>query len=121
MTAKKKISVAQALKALRKMAIPGRRNTDADAIILVRGRLDQEGKWEVDWEAAHWMPDLDPAFIAPSGLPLGLGSAAAQELASVSASDAAEDSLGRVGAALGKGIWDAIGSRVADATNKNGQ
>lgn len=104
MTTKKRISVSQALKVLRKMVLPGRKSAESDAVIVIRGRLDQEGKWEIDWEAAHWMPDLDPKCIAPSGLPLGLGAAAAQELASISASDAAEGSLGRFGSALGKGL-----------------
>lgn len=108
----RKIKVIDALKALRRMA--SRNKTDADAIIVVRGRLDTEGKWEVDWEAAHWMPDLDPTCIASSGLPVGFGPAAAQEIASVSAGDVAEERFGRFGAAVGKGLWEALSTRLSE-------
>ena len=111
---KKKITVSQALKALRTMVV-GHSKSEADAVIVVRGRLNQEGKWDVDWEAAHWMPDLDEACIAASGLPIGFGPAAAQEIASVSAGDVAEERFGRLGAAVGKGLWEALSSRMAGA------
>ena len=108
--ARGKTTKKEALKALRKMDS----RKSADAIIIVRGRLDQEGSWDVDWEGAHWMPQLDEAFICPSGLPAGFGMAAAKEIGSVTAEDTAEDSLGRMGAALGRGLMNSVGSEILD-------
>lgn len=119
MKRKTKISVSAALKALRLMAAGKNRTSEADAILVVRGRLDQEGKWEIDWEAAHWLPDLEQDCISPSGLPVGFGPAAAHEIAAVSAGDVAETNLGRMGAAVGKGIWDVISDRVS-TNNRQG-
>lgn len=113
---KGEVTITQAFKALRKMG----KNKEADALIVVRGRLDQKGEWTIDWDAAHWLPDLPDECIASSGLPAGFGMAAAQEVASVSANDVAEDRLGRFGAALGKGIWDTISERLNQAPPDEG-
>jgi len=105
---KRKVTPDQAMTALRSMG----RNKDADAIVVVRGRLDSKGEWHTDWEAAHWMHDLRDEMLSPSGLPLGFGVASAKELASLTAGDTAEESLGRFGAALGKGLVSAIGEKI---------
>jgi len=103
-----KVTKSQALKAMRKM--DNRRS--ADAILVVRGRLDQKGQWSIDWEAAHWMPDLDESMISPSGLPMGFGMEATKEIAAVTANDSAEEGLGRLGAAAARGFVDSLGSSV---------
>jgi hypothetical protein len=103
-----KVTKSQAFKALRKM--DNRRS--ADAILIVRGRLDQEGNWDVDWEGAHWMPNLDGSMISPSGLPMGFGMEATKTLVSVTANDSAEEGLGKLGAAAARGFVDSLGSSV---------
>jgi len=103
---KAKISPTAALKALRKSKRRG--SPLADVVFVARGSLDQEGGWSIEWEAAHWLPELSEQDIAPSGLPAGFATAAAQEIGSVAANDAAEKGFGRLGAALGKGAIDAI-------------
>lgn len=104
---KRKVTVPQALGALRPM-----KRKEADVVLVVRGRLGPDGAWETDWEAAHWMPDLDDSLIAPSGLPAGFGMAAAKEVGSITAGDTAEESLGRFGAAVGKGLISAIETKL---------
>jgi len=111
----RKITASQAFKALRLMG----RNKDADAIIVIRGRLDQQGEWEIDLEAAHWFHEAPKEHITPSGLPVGFGPAALADLASVTAGDAAEGKLGRFGAALGKGLLDSLGEKLAGMTGVN--
>ena len=103
---KAKISPAVALKALR--VAKKRRAAEADVVLAIRGSLDQEGNWAIEWEAAHWLPELSEQDTASSGLPVGFATAAAQELGSVAAGDAAEKGCGRLGAALGKGAIEAI-------------
>lgn len=105
----KKITASQALKVLRTMS----RKRSADAVIVVRGRLNQEGTWETDWEGAHWLPELSEENIAPSGLPSGFAQAAASELGGVTAGDVAEEHLGRFGAAIGKGLWESLSGKIA--------
>lgn len=106
MTQAKRVTKSKAFSALRKM--DNRRS--ADAVIVIRGRLDQEGKWDIDWEGAHWMPHLAKELVAPSGLPVGFGIEATKRIAAVTADDTAEAGLGRMGAALGKGLVETIGS-----------
>lgn len=114
MAKEKPISLNQAFRAFRKK----KRGHNADAVLVVRGTLDQHGNWEVDWEAAHWMPDLPDHCVAPSGLPAGFGTAAAQEIATVSAGDVAEERLGKLGSALGKGAWEFVSDKLSGKYEK---
>lgn len=100
----KKVSKSKALTVLR----IGKKNKTYDVVVAVRGYLNKEGNWEIDWEGAHWLHKLDEESIGKSGLPSGFPFEAGKAFMELSASESAEKSLGRFGTALGKGIIQSL-------------
>lgn len=78
---------------------------DSDAIVVIRGRLNDDGSWSVDWEGLHW---VDDEHIGPSGMPTRFMSSASKDLMMYAANDTAEMSLGSLGASLGMAFVKAV-------------
>jgi hypothetical protein len=82
----------------------GRKSQKADAMLIVRGYLDTEGKWNIQWEGMHWLRGISQDDLTPSGLPIGLVGTAAQELASSAAADVLETHAGKMAATIGENL-----------------
>ena len=100
----KKVSKSKALTVLR----VGKKNKTYDVVVAVRGYLNKEGDWEIDWEGAHWLHDLEEEGIGKSGLPSGFPFEVGKTFMELSASESAEKSLGRFGKALGEGLIQSL-------------
>jgi len=106
---KTKISPKQAMKALRR----GKKGP-SDIVMVLRGRLDQQGEWDIEVEALHWLHEATKETIGPSGLPYGFPIAAGKELLSLGANDSAEKSIGGLGTALGREFIKTVASGSLD-------
>lgn len=98
----KKISAKQAIKSLR-----GKKHPAPDVVMIIRGTLDQEGEWHIDWEAMNW---LRGEAVGSSGLPYGFPMSASKTLLGIGAEDSAEKSIGGLGTTLGKEFIKTIAS-----------
>lgn len=95
---------AKAKRASTKSLMKSLRN-DADAIAVLRGRMNDDGSWSVEWEGLHWVED---EHVGSSGMPTRFMSAASKDLMLYAANDTAELSLGSLGASLGMAFVKAV-------------
>lgn len=77
-------------------------------MLVVRGCLDQEGNWNIEWEGMHWLQGVPPDHISSSGMPRGLVGAVSQELAAVAAGDVLESHAGKLAASIGESLGQGL-------------